>query len=73
MTKRRKLLSAAAGCVLAAGGAAAWALAPAPSTARTPAIAAPETVPLDPWAKGPVDRDYMVKGVLDYRSDAAQR
>jgi hypothetical protein len=30
-----------------------------------------QPVPLDLWAKGPVDRDYLVKGVLDYCSDSA--
>lgn len=72
MTGRRKALSVTALCVLVAGGAAAWSLAPAKVRADTP-VTAPVPVPRDPWANGPVDRDYMIQGVLDYRSDSAHR
>ena len=71
MTARRRALSLAAICSLMAGGAAAWALAPAQVQADTP-VATQPVVP-DLWTKGPVDRDYMVKGILDYRSDTAKR
>lgn len=73
MKARRKALSVAALGVLLAGGAAAWAFTPtrahADPTAQTAALA----MPVDPWSKGPVDRDNMVKGILDYRSDTAKR
>jgi hypothetical protein len=75
MTARRKALAAAAACALIAGGAAAWALAPGPASAGTPAITVPVTPPprFDPWAQGPLDRDYMVQGILDDRSDKERR
>lgn len=68
---RRRALSIAALCMAAMGGAAsAWTLAPSKAHADTPRITEP--TPIDPWAKGPVDRDNMVRGVLDYRGDAAK-
>lgn len=70
MTARRKALSLTAICALMAGGAAAWAMTPAKVQADTPIVVKP--APPDLWAKGPLDRDYMVKGVLDYRSDTAK-
>jgi hypothetical protein len=75
VTARRKALSVTAMAMLIAGGAAAWALAPARVSAntRTATATVAEAPRLDPWAKGPIDRDYMVKGVLDYRSDGARR
>jgi len=71
MTRRRKALSVATLCVMATAGAAAWTLAPAKVHADTPRVDQP--APVDPWAKGPVDHDNMVQGVLDYRSDTAKR
>jgi hypothetical protein len=71
MTRRRKALSLTAICALTAGGAAAWAMTPAKVQAVTPVAA--QAAPQDLWAKGPVDRDNMVQGILDYRSDTAQR
>jgi len=75
MIARRRALSAAAACALVVGAATAWALTPGRVRAGTPAAAAaaavPQAAPLDPWASGPVDQAYMVRGVLDYRSDTA--
>jgi len=70
MTRRRWGLSFAGLSVAAMGGASAWTLAPARVQADMPR--AIEPAPADLWAKGPVDRDNMVQGVLDYRSDAAK-
>ena len=68
---RRRALSVAALCMAAMGGAAsAWTL--APTTARADGPRLTEPAPIDFWAKGPVDRDNMVQGVLDYRSDASK-
>jgi hypothetical protein len=72
MSRRRTALSLTAVCVLTAGGAAAWALTPAKVQAVTPTVVA-QPVPQDIWAKGPVDSGNMVRGILDYRSDTAQR
>ena len=69
MTARRKTLSVAALGVLVAGGAAAWTLTPTRVRADPPATAVARAVPVDPWSRGPVDRDNMVRGILDYRSD----
>jgi len=69
MKPRRKALSVATLSVLVAGGATAWTLTPTRVRADPPGAAATQTVPVDPWAKGPVDRDNMVRGILDYRSD----
>ena len=71
MTTRRKALSATALCVLVAGGGVAWTLTPSKVEAVTPVVMQPARP--DPWTKGPVDRDYMVQGILDYRSDQARR
>jgi len=71
MIRRRKALSAAALCIMAAGGAAAWTLTPSRVRADTPKVE--QHVLADPWAKGPVDRGNMVQGVLDYRSDRVRR
>jgi hypothetical protein len=71
MTRRHRALSLAALCVMVVGGgASAWTLAPANVRADTPRMAEP--APFAPWAKGPVDRNNMVQGVLDYRSDTAK-
>jgi len=73
MIRRRKALSVAALSLLVAGGAAAWAFTPtrahADPATQTAALAAPS----DPWARGPVDRDNMVQGILDYRNDTSAR
>jgi len=72
MTRRRKALSFAALCLVVMGGAAsAWTLAPAQVRADAPRVTDP--APVDLWAKGPVDRDNMVRGVLDYRSETPKR
>jgi hypothetical protein len=71
MTRRRWALSLAALSVAPMGGASAWTLAPAKVQADTPRAIVP--APVDAWAKGPVDRDNMVQGVLDYRSQTAKR
>ena len=73
MTRRRKTLSVAALSVLVAGGAAAWAFTPTRVHADPPAQTLARAAAVDPWSKGPVDRDNMVQGILDYRSDAKQR
>ena len=72
MTRRRRALPLAALSVMVVGGAAsAWTLAPAKIRADVPRVTDP--APVDLWAKGPVDRDNMVQGVLDYRSEKAMR
>jgi len=73
MTSHRKALSVAALSVLLAGGAAAWAFTPSRAHADPPTQISAQAAPVDPWAKGPVDRDNMVQGILDYRSAAARR
>jgi len=71
MKARRKTLSVAALGVLVAGGAAAWAFTPTRVHADPPAQTLAQAAPVDAWARGPVDRDNMVRGILDYRSDTA--
>lgn len=72
MTRRQRwALSLTALSVAALGGASAWTLAPARAHADTPRPIEP--APIDRWAKGPVDRDNMVQGVLDYRSGTTKR
>lgn len=73
MTARRKALSLVAMAVLLAGGAAAWALAPAGPKPDAAPVAVAHAAPLDPWTRGPLDHGYMVAGILDYRSDSARR
>ncbi len=63
---RTRLLSVTLASLALAGGAVAWTLTPAKAHADAPKVTQP--VPVDPWAKGPVDRGNMVQGVLDYRS-----
>jgi len=71
MTRWRRALSFAALSVVVVGGtASAWTLAPAKVRADAPRVTDP--APVDLWARGPIDRDNMVRGVLDYRSEPAR-
>ena len=72
MTRRRTALSLTAVCVLTAGGVATWALTPARVQANTP-VAVAKPLQADVWARGPIDRDNMVQGIMDYRSDSGRR